>query len=415
MNTFKIITRNLVMVCFLTFVSLISVYSNSPTNTEIIKRIENLNTVIELRVTDEVTTQITAYIEKYRRDSETVLGRTSLYFPMIENAIREKNLPDELKYIAVIESALLPSAVSHQGAAGIWQFMQGTAELFGLKVSKHIDERKDIVKATDKALDYLKLLYEFYGDWTLALAAYNCGTGTVSKAIKKANGNTNYWVIQKYLPKETQKYIPKFIAASYLMNYYYLHGLKPIEPSDDIKFTTSVKVFEKTEFKKISKEFEIEMNLLKYLNPMYRKEFIPESEDGRFYLTLPDQKMTAYIEKYNSVENLVFNPIARKRDEADYQKIAMDNGQRAAIEYVQLLSRKNSAIRDNLKDSSIIAKLKIGITPGYNSIKLYKLKRKESLSDVAEANNIALDDLMALNNINENTGIAPGSIIKLSK
>ena len=161
----------------------------------------------------------------------------------------------------------------------------------------------------------------------MALAAYNCGTGTVSKAIKKANGNTNYWVIQKYLPKETQKYIPKFIAASYLMNYYYLHGLKPIEPSDDIKFTTSVKVFEKTEFKKISKEFEIEMNLLKYLNPMYRKEFIPESEDGRYYLTLPDQKMTAYIEKYNSVENLVFNPISRKRDEADFQKIAMDNGQ----------------------------------------------------------------------------------------
>ena len=157
------------------------------------------------------------------------------------------------------------------------------------------------------------------------------------------------------------------------------------------------------------------MNLLKYLNPMYRKEFIPESEDGRYYLTLPDQKMTAYIEKYNSVENLVFNPISRKRDEADFQKIAMDNGQRAAIEYVQLLSRKNSAIRDNLKDSSIIAKLKIGLTPGSNSIKLYKLKRKESLSDVAEANNIALDDLMAMNNINENTGIAPGSIIKLSK
>jgi Transglycosylase SLT domain/LysM domain len=415
MNTFQIITRNLVMVCFLTFVSLFSAISKSPSNAEIIKRIENLNTVIELRVTDEVTTQISAYIEKYRKESETILGRTSLYFPMIENSIREKNLPDELKYIAVIESALLPSAVSNQGAAGIWQFMQGTAELFGLKVDKHIDERKDIVKSTDKALDYLKLLYEFYGDWTLALAAYNCGTGTVSKAIKKAKGNTNYWVLQKYLPRETQKYIPKFIAASYLMNYYYVHDLKPLEPSDDIKFTTSVKVFNKTEFKKISKEFAIELNLLKYLNPMYKKDFIPASDDGRYHLTLPDFKMTAYIEKYNSMENLVFNPIAQKRDEDEHQKIAMDNGQKAAIEYVQLLSRKNSAIRDNLKDSSIIAKLKLGLTPGSSSIKLYKLKRKESLTDVAEANNIALNDLMMMNNINEDTGIAPGSIIKLSK
>ena len=197
MNTFRIITRNLVMVCFLIHVALVSAISKSPSNAEIIKRIENLNTIINLQITDEVTKQIANYVENYRRDSEAILGRSSLYFPMIESQIREKNLPDELKYITIVESALIPGAVSRQGASGIWQFMKGTAELFGLKVTKHIDERKDMVKATDKALDYLRLLYEFYGDWTLALAAYNCGTGTVSKAIKKANGKTNYWVLQK--------------------------------------------------------------------------------------------------------------------------------------------------------------------------------------------------------------------------
>ena len=415
MNTFRIITRNLVMVCFLIHVALVSAISKSPSNAEIIKRIENLNTIINLQITDEVTKQIANYVENYRRDSEAILGRSSLYFPMIESQIREKNLPDELKYITIVESALIPGAVSRQGASGIWQFMKGTAELFGLKVTKHIDERKDMVKATDKALDYLRLLYEFYGDWTLALAAYNCGTGTVSKAIKKANGKTNYWVLQKYLPKETQKYIPRFIAVSYMMKYYELHGLMPIEPSDDIKFTTSVKIFEKTEFKNISKEFGIDLDLIRYLNPMYRKDIIPETEHGSYTLTLPDQKMLAYLEKYNSAENLVLNRISKTREASDDQLFAIENGQRTAIEFVQLLNRKNSAIRDNLKDSSLIANLKKELAPGFASIKLYRLRRKESLADVAEANNMALTELLAINNIDETKGIAPGSIIKLSR
>ncbi len=415
MNTFRIITRKLVMVCFLILISLFSANSKSPSNAEIIKRIENLNTVIDLRVTEDVTNQIAIYVEKSKRDSEFILGRTSLYFPMIENAIREKNLPDELKYIAVIESGLLPNVSSHQGAAGIWQFMEGTAELFGLKINKHIDERKDIVKATDKALDYLSLLYEFYGNWTLALAAYNCGTGTVSKAIKKANGSTNYWVIQKYLPKETQKYIPRFIAASYLMNYYYLHDLKPVEPSEEIKFTSTVRVFEKTDLKKISKEFEIDLELLKYLNPMYRKGLIPESSEGNYYLTLPDQKMIAYIEKYNAANNLVFNPISGKRPEADELNLAIDNGQRAAIAYVEILSSRNAAIQDNLKDRNVITNLEKNLYPDIKPTKVYQLKRKESLNDVATANQMPLSELLAINNIDEITGLPPGSLIKISR
>ncbi len=402
------------MVCFLTFLITFSVFAKSPNNAEIIKRVENLNTIIDIRVTDEVTEQVLSWVEKRRRDAETILGRTSLYFPMIEQALREKNLPDELKYIAVIESSLLPDAESHQGASGVWQFMKGTGELYGLKIDKHIDERKDLVKSTDKALDYLKLLHEAYGNWTLALAAYNCGTGTINKAIKKAGGETDYWKITEFLPKETQKYIPRFIAASYLMSYYYLHDLTPAEPSDDLKYIVSVKVFEKTEFKKLSKELEIDIDLIRFLNPMYRKDVIPGSEEGNYILTLPDVKMFAYIDKYNAASNIVSNPIAFVR-RPEPAEVVTEVRKNVSVEYIKELHKTQLAVRDNLKDSSLLARLGEDMTLENQQLKLYKMRKKESLADVAEAHRIPLADLMTINKVNEEKGLAPGSIIYLSK
>lgn len=402
------------MVCFLTFLITFSVFAKSPNNAEIIKRVENLNTIIDIRVTDEVTEQVLSWVEKRRRDAETILGRTSLYFPMIEQALREKNLPDELKYIAVIESSLLPDAESHQGASGVWQFMKGTGELYGLKIDKHIDERKDLVKSTDKALDYLKLLHEAYGNWTLALAAYNCGTGTINKAIKKAGGETDYWKIAEFLPKETQKYIPRFIAASYLMSYYYLHDLTPAEPSDDLKYIVSVKVFEKTEFKKLSKELEIDIDLIRFLNPMYRKDVIPASEEGNYILTLPDVKMFAYIDKYNAASNIVSNPIAFVR-RPEPAEVVTEVRKNVSVEYIKELHKTQLAVRDNLKDSSLLARLGEDMTLENQQLKLYKMRKKESLADVAEAHRIPLADLMTINKVNEEKGLAPGSIIYLSK
>ncbi|MBL0100707.1 MAG: transglycosylase SLT domain-containing protein [Saprospiraceae bacterium] len=333
---------------------------------------------------------------------------------MIEQARREKNLPDELKYIAVIESSLLPDAESHQGASGVWQFMKGTGELYGLKIDKHIDERKDLVKSTDKALDYLKLLHEAYGNWTLALAAYNCGTGTINKAIKKAGGETDYWKITEFLPKETQKYIPRFIAASYLMSYYYLHDLTPAEPSDDLKYIVSVKVFEKTEFKKLSKELEIDIDLIRFLNPMYRKDVIPGSEEGNYILTLPDVKMFAYIDKYNAASNIVSNPIAFVR-RPEPAEVVTEVRKNVSVEYIKELHKTQLAVRDNLKDSSLLARLGEDMTLENQQLKLYKMRKKESLADVAEAHRIPLADLMTINKVNEEKGLAPGSIIYLSK
>jgi membrane-bound lytic murein transglycosylase D len=333
---------------------------------------------------------------------------------VIENVLREKNLPDDLKYIAVIESALLPRAQSNQGAAGMWQFMKGTAELFGLKVGKVIDERKDVIKSTEKATDYLQLLYETYGNWTIALAAYNCGTGRVNKAIKKAGGSKDYWAVSQYLPTETKRYIPRFIAAAYLMNYYYIHDLSPALISDDIRYTSTVKVFDKIDLKKLSNELDLDFEIMKYLNPVFVKDYIPAAEEGEFYtLTLPDYKMSVYVDKFNILDNLVINPVSQKRySEADQ---AVTSETRSSKEYIKFLSNHFSIVRDNLKDSSLLGKLSKGILPGRERMKLYQLGKKESLADVAEAKNIPLADLISINNIDESKGLPPGSIIILSR
>ncbi len=417
MNTQNIITRTVVIVFFLMIFISFSAFAKSPYNADIIKRVENLNTIIEVRVTEEVIKQIKLTVESWREDSEIVLGRSSLYFPVIENVLREKNLPDELKYIAVIESALLPRAKSNQGATGMWQFMKGTAELFGLKINKHIDERKDVLIATEKATDYLQLLYETYGNWTTALAAYNCGTGRVNKAIKKAGGSKEYWTIAQYLPTETKRYIPRFIAAAYLMNYYYLHDLSPIFPSDDIRYTASVKVFQKTDLKKLSKELDLDFDLVTYLNPVYVKDYIPAAGEGEYYLlTLPDYKMSAFIDRFSSVQNLVYSPLSLKRPlTTDAIQPEIVSASRTSKDYINFLSKQFTIVRDNLKDTSMLKNLSKGVLPGRERMKLYQLGKKESLADVAEAKNIPLADLISINNIDESKGLPPGSIIILSR
>jgi Transglycosylase SLT domain len=415
MNTFKFHTQKKVMVWISIFLFSLNVRANAPTNAEIIERVRNLNTIIDLKITNEVQEQVITLIEKRKRDAQTILGRTSLYFPLIENALREKGLPDELKYIAVVESSLIPNIESHQGASGIWQFMKPTAELYGLKVTKHIDERRDLIKSTDKALDYLKLLYNMYNDWNLALAAYNCGTGTINKAIKKAGGETNYWKISKYLPKETQKYIPRYIAVAYLMNYYYLHDLQPSGPSDDLKYIITVKINNKTDLKQLSKDLDMDLDLIRFLNPMYRKDVIPDpEEDSHYNLTLPDLKMWTYLEKYGSTNDIVTSPYSFVRAENIANVIQPVSSEKTTL---MLATLKNTTVRDNLKDSSFLNAIAQGMNKksSADNLVLYRMKRKESLIDISKEKNIPLEELMAINNINPEKGLAPGSLIKLSR
>ncbi|MEZ4910949.1 MAG: transglycosylase SLT domain-containing protein [Saprospiraceae bacterium] len=380
-------------------------------------RLENLNTIIDVRITEEVNEQINLLVEKNRSQSEVILGRTSLYFPAIEDILRNNNMPDELKYITVIESSLLPNVVSRQGAAGIWQFMKGTANILGLNVDKYVDERRDLIKSTQKATEYLQILYNYYNDWTLALAAYNCGEGNVNKAIKRAGGVMDYWQIQKYLPRETQKYVPKFIAASYLMNYYYLHDLVPTAPSEYLLYNASVKVFSRVDLKQLSDEFGIDQSILFTLNPTYVKEIIPASKDSEHILTMPEKHIYDYIDKYNTYENLVYNPLVNFKY-PQMTEVASNQTRDNTVSTLKTLANfkrksKISTKRDNLNSDDFAAMQRYQKNVTLDDSKFYKLKRKESLNDVANHYQISLEALLDANHVHSASDIAPGSILVL--
>lgn len=267
-------------------------------------RIFSLGSSVDVKYNAEVKRRIKQYTEKQRAMSEILLGRSSIYFPLFEDIFKDKGLPLDLKYLSVVESGLRPVATSKSGAAGLWQFMRPTGRMMGLTINRTIDERRDIEKSTEAAADYLLHLYERFGDWTLAIAAYNCGPGNLRKAIRKSGGKRNFWEIKKYLPKETREYVPKFIAISYVMNYYFEHGLVPEIPDECLTNTSTAKVFEKINLRNLSKELDIDIDVLKTLNPSYIRNFIPKSEEGIHNLVLPTREMRIVAEKYHVLATL---------------------------------------------------------------------------------------------------------------
>lgn len=414
MNKFQFINFTFLSILILVLSSFSS-FANNYNDKEYLNRVNNLNTNIDVRMNDLVKDEINAVIINRRKESQQILGRTSLYFPAIENIIREKNLPDELKYIAVIESSLRPDAVSRQGASGLWQFMKGTGLIYGLKIDKNVDERRDIEKSTHKALDYLEVLYNIYGNWTLALAAYNCGPGNVNKAMKKAGGSTDYWKVAKFLPKETQKYIPKFIAASYLMNYYFVHNLVPIEPADELKFTLTVEVSDRLYFKDLSANYEVELRLIEFLNPSYLKGFIPANNDIKYRLTLPEQAMYSFVQNYKKAEFV--NMLSKNRyTEKSTSNVGRDFNN-SAKETVYILENKSKAFvksEEKNKDFQQLLNKKVGNAMTQDRT-AYRLKRKESLADISKSQNIAFEDLLLINKLKVDEELALNSKIKLNK
>ncbi len=410
MNMKSLIARHLALMIVTFLACFVSLYAKSPTSEEITKRVKSLNTVIDVKVTDEVINEILTRVTKHRQESESILGRTTLYFPMIEHQLRKYGLPDEIKYLPIIESSLLPTLESRKGAAGLWQIMEKTGRTFGLSVDKYFDDRKDVEKSTIAAIKYLSVMYNLYGDWTMALAAYNCGEGNVNKAIKKSGGKTTYWEIHKHLPLETQKFIPRFLGIAYLMNHYYLHDLSPREPEDYFKYPLTIKVFEKVDLKKLANELDLSLYTIKILNPIYRKDIIPAPKGDSYHtLTLPDLSMAVYLTKYNSIDNIINKPFVLTRSNSltniPLAEVSLkDFGQ---LGFASLKPVKNSfdlTILQKIED-----KMKISTAP----VTLYRMRRKESLSDIALRYNVSLDELIQLNNINPKEGINPGTIIIL--
>lgn len=248
--------------------------------------------LVEVRYVRAVKGYIRGYTERNRTGSENILGRTVLYFPIFEHYLKEYNLPEALKYLSVVESALRPTAISRVGAAGLWQFMPATGKERGLKINKYLDERLDPIKSTEAAMVHLIRQHRRFGDWALALAAYNSGSGRVSRAIKRARSK-NFWRLMRYLPRETRNYVPAFIAATYLIDYYEEHGLTPNYPELDMQMTETVRVYDNHSFYRIAEVTGLPLELIEALNPAYKQGYIPQSQAGH-YLTLPSRVMDTF-------------------------------------------------------------------------------------------------------------------------
>lgn len=262
------------------------------------KRIEELNrnTTIDLVYNKHVKSFIDVYAVQKRSKTERILGLSDVYFPLFEQMLDKYNMPLELKYLAVVESALNPTAGSWAGAKGLWQFMYATGKQYGLNSNTLVDDRYDPLKATDAACRHLRDLYNQFGDWFLALAAYNSGAGNVNKAIRRAGGIKNYWAIWPYLPRETRGYVPAFIAVNYVMNYAPEHNICPLDPGIIKKGTDTVTVHDVLHFDQLNEMLGVPMADLKFFNPQYKAEIIPASSKKTYLLTLPNQYVGPYID-----------------------------------------------------------------------------------------------------------------------
>ncbi|MBK9284387.1 MAG: LysM peptidoglycan-binding domain-containing protein [Sphingobacteriaceae bacterium] len=257
-------------------------------------RIAKLDAVspFDLVYNEHVKGFINLYCYRKRNSVSRMMGMAQLYYPMFEEVLDRYNIPLELKHLAVIESALIPYARSHAGAMGLWQFMYPTGKMYGLNVNSYLDERCNPYKATVAAAEYLKSLYDMFGDWQMVLAAYNAGPGSISKAIRRSGGKKTYWEIRPYLPKETQGYVPAFIAANYVMNYAAEHNIYPSVPIKTYFEVDTVIVKEQMTFDQIATALDIDQEQILYFNPQYRKNIIPA---GGHSMCLPKKKIGIFL------------------------------------------------------------------------------------------------------------------------
>ena len=283
-------------------------YDNN--DTLIFKRLSAIETPIQVAYNDKVKRFIELYSVQRQRSSSVILGLAQYYYPWMKAIFDKYDLPEELVYITIIESALNPTAVSPAGATGIWQFMYGTGKIYGLEVTSYVDDRRDPYKATDAAARHFRDLYNIFGDWGLAISAYNCGAGNVRKAIQRSGGKTDFWGVYPYLPRETQNYFPAFIGAMYMMTYHNLYGIQPAKISIPLDVDT-IMITKETHFQQIANVLSISYEEIKSLNPQYKKDIIPafnqpmpvrlRSKDVLQYIAMADS-----IPKYNY--DTYFNP-----------------------------------------------------------------------------------------------------------
>ncbi len=334
-------------------------------DTETLKiRLEKLNqkTPFNVEYNPSLESVIQSFLKRKRGLMERMLTLSQFYFPMFEQELANYNIPLELKYLAIVESALNPRAKSRVGATGLWQFMYPTGKMYDLDVSSYVDERSDPIKATKAACEYLSKLYDIFGDWDLALAAYNSGPGNVNKAIRRSGGHKNYWNIRNNLPRETAGYVPAFLATMYLFEYAKEHGLQPKNIERPYFQTDTIHVKKLITFKQISELVNVDVEELEVLNPSYKLNIIPFVENKNYALRLPidaigkfvtnEEAIYAHVEEELKVEEKPLPQFVNTKDQIRYKVRSGDFLGKIAQKYhvgVSDIKRWNGLRSNNLK------------------------------------------------------------------
>ena len=389
-----------------------------------------------LQYNDVVKPYIALYAIHRRQLTSRILALSKLYFPMMEQMLDKYKMPLELKYLAVVESAMNPTACSRTGARGLWQFMYTTGKLYNLQVTSYVDDRNDPIKSTIAACEYLKFLYGMFNDWQLAIAAYNCGPMEISKAIRRAGGKRSFWAIRPYLPKETQGYVPAFIAVNYVMNYATSHNIYPSIANATYFDVDTVTVHQQLSFSQISTYLNMPVQDISYLNPCYKLGVIPYSNDGCYTVCLPVAKVGTFVTNEKAIYDLA------KKDTLSSQQILTLSENSPQVEYyrvrrgehlstianryhctVRELKEWNGLASNNVspgqhltvyinrghhKTTDIASSKKTKASKGY-----YVIQDGDTLWHIAQSTGVSIASLKKLNNLTDKSTLTPGSKIKL--
>lgn len=400
-------------------------YNPTFTTEEYQERLRRLPVVMEMPYNSVVQKFIDQYSGRLRRTVSYALGAGNFYIPIFEEALDYYGLPLELKYLPVIESALEPKAKSPAGAVGLWQFMLATGKRYDLKVNSLIDERQDPYKSSWAAARYLRDLYKIYRDWNLVIAAYNCGPTNVNKAIHRANGVRDYWTIYPYLPSETRGYVPAFIAANYIMNYYCEHNICPMKTKLPIT-TDTVTIMRDLHMQQVAELCNIDVEAIQALNPQYRTQLIPGSS-GPMTLCLPTETLNTFIDLKDSVYNYRVDELLTRRscvevdDRLDNRSVASKRRavrQQSASESSS--SSRRSASKSSSRKSSRSSSSKSSSRSSRSSRKSKKVKssasttvrKGDTLIEIAHRNGTTVEKLKKKNKIKGNM-IKPGQKLKV--
>lgn len=370
------------------------------TKEDYIERLGRLPSVMEMPYNEVVQRFIERYSGRLRRSVSVMLGACNFYMPIFEEALDAYDMPLELKYLPIIESALNPKAVSHAGAAGLWQFMLATGKQYGLEVNSLVDERRDPTKASYAAAHYLKDLYKIFGDWSLVIAAYNCGPENINKAIHRAGGSKDYWQIYPYLPRETRGYVPAFIAANYIMTYYSDHNICPMRTRLPAK-TDTIVVNRNVHLAQIAATLGLDLDLLRSLNPSYRRDIVPGNTTPS-PIKLPLADVTRFIDNQDSIYNYNTSELLTKRAEVAVN----DETPTFTSKRHKVSSRKQARTSRNKRSRNVQTAAK---NRGGSQV---TIKRGQTLSEIARRNGTTVAKLKKLNGIKGNN-IQAGKKLKV--